>query len=307
MDIRQLTYFIEVAKHRSFTKASSVLHLSQPTLSKMVKSLEEELDVDLIDRSSRQIELTEAGEMVLEEGQMIMESLDNLSTRLYDLMNLKKGKIKIGLPPLIGVLFFPKIIKTFNSMYPDITIKLMEYGANKVKQEVSDGLIDLGVVVLPVDEEEFDIVPFVYEELMLFVHSSHPLAGAEKVEMKDLQNEAFILFSEDFTLHDRIIQECTGAGFTPNIAYESSQWDFISEMISENLGVSIFPHSIAKKIDHHSIRAVPIVNPSIPWLLGIILKKGRYVSHATREFIQNISSLHGDMKREAKYITKMNK
>ena len=286
MDIRQLTYFNEVAKYKSFTKASNVLHLSQPTLSKMVKSLEDELDIELIDRSARQIELTEAGEIVYEQGKMILESLDNLSANLYDLMNLKKGKIKIGIPPLIGFLFFPRIIKEFKKLYPNIQLHLIEHGANKVEQEVSDGLLDLGVVVLPMDEGEFDIVSFISEQLMLFVHAAHPLAENEKVEMKDLEEESFILFSEGYALHDRIIQECANAGFNPQIAYESSQWDFISEMIAENLGVSIFPESIAKRVDKTLIKAIPIVNPTLPYKLGVIKKKGKYVSYATREFIR---------------------
>ncbi|MDR7074032.1 LysR family transcriptional regulator [Fictibacillus barbaricus] len=286
MDIRQLTYFNEVAKHKSFTKASNMLHLSQPTLSKMVKGLEDELDIELIDRSARQIELTEAGEIVYEQGKMILESLDNLSANLYDLMNLKKGKIKIGIPPLIGFLFFPRIIKEFKKLYPNIQLHLIEHGANKVEQEVSDGLLDLGVVVLPMDEGEYDIVSFISEQLMLFVHAAHPLAENEKVEMKDLQEESFILFSEGYALHDRIIQECANAGFNPQIAYESSQWDFISEMIAENLGVSIFPESIAKRVDKTIIKAIPIENPTLPYKLGIIKKKVKYVTYATREFIR---------------------
>ncbi|SFB02606.1 MULTISPECIES: LysR family transcriptional regulator [unclassified Bacillus (in: firmicutes)] len=289
MDLRQLTYFIEVAKYKSFTKASQTLHLSQPTISKMVKGLEDELGIELFDRSARQIELTDTGEIVYEKGKVILESLNKLSTDLYDLTNLNKGKIHIGIPPVIGFLFFPRIIKFFNDMYPNINIRMSEFGANRVEEEVKDGLLDLGVVVLPVDQEEFEIVPFVCEDMMLFVHSSHPFSEKKQVEMKDLKKESFILFREDFALHDRIIQECVMAGFQPNIAYESSQWDFISGMIAENLGVSIFPHSISKKIEHIGIKAIPIVNPSVPWRLGIILKKGRYVSHATREFIKNIT------------------
>ncbi|MFC7064152.1 LysR family transcriptional regulator [Halobacillus seohaensis] len=292
MDIRQLSYFLEVAKYKSFTKASNELHISQPTLSKKVKSLEDELNIALIDRSARQITLTEAGEVAYEQAQIIVESLESFSTHLHDLMNVKKGKIKMGIPPLIGFLFFPKIIKEFNSIYPDVEIKLMEHGANKVKKEVNDGLLDLGVVVLPADKKVFDIVPFIYEELMLFTHSSHPFAHRETVEVKDLEDESFILFSEDFALHDRIIQECRRAGFRPNVAYESSQWDFISGMIGENLGISIFPQSIAAKLDSELVRAVPIVNPVIPWKLGLVLKKGRYVSHATREFIKNMTSMY---------------
>ena len=110
MDIRQLTYFVEVAKHQSFTKAALALHVTQPTLSKMVKNLEEEMEVVLFDRSARQIGLTDAGEVVYEQAQKIIYSLDDLSASLYDVMNLKKGRIKIGLPPVISTLFFPTII-----------------------------------------------------------------------------------------------------------------------------------------------------------------------------------------------------
>ncbi|MDR7078596.1 DNA-binding transcriptional LysR family regulator [Neobacillus niacini] len=290
MDIRHLTYFIEVAKYKSFTKASKSLHLSQSTLSKVVKSLEEELNVELIDRSAKKINLTEAGEIVLAEGEVIMESLNDLSIHLYDLMNLKKGKIKIGIPPIIGFLFFPKIIKGFNNLYPDIKIKLFEDDSKKVKQEVRDGILDLGVVMLPVDEKEFDVVPFVYDELSLFVHKSHPLVQREKVEMKELQNETFILFKQEFAIHDIIIQECLRAGFRPEIAYESSEWDFISGMIGENLGISIFPKPIGEKVDQDLIKAIPIVNPSVPWNLGFISKKKKYASPAVREFIQYISA-----------------
>lgn len=290
MDIRHLTYFTEVAKYKSFTKASKTLHLSQSTLSKVVKSLEEELNVELIDRSAKKIELTEAGEILLAEGEKIMESLDDLSTHLYDLMNLKKGKIKIGIPPIIGFLFFPKIIKEFNNLYPDIKIKLFEDDSKEVKQNVKDRVLDLGVVMLPVDENEFEVVPFVHDELSLFVHTSHPLAQREKVEMKELQNETFILFKKEFAIHGIIIQECLRAGFRPEIAYESSEWDFISEMIGENLGISIFPRPVTKKIDQDLIKAIPIDNPGLPWNLGLISKKKKHASPAVREFIQYISA-----------------
>ena len=103
------------------------------------------------------------------------------------------------------------------------------------------------MVIIPLDEKEFDVVPFVYDELSLFVHHSHPLAQRGKIEIKELQNETFILFKQEFTIHDLIIQECLRAGFRPEIAYESSEWDFISGMIGENLGISIFPKPIAKK------------------------------------------------------------
>ncbi|WP_428912393.1 LysR family transcriptional regulator [Niallia sp. Krafla_26] len=288
MDIRHLTYFIEVGKYKSFTNASTSLHLSQSTLSKAVKSLEEELKVELIDRSSKKIELTEAGEIVLAEGEMILESLNDLSLNLYDLLNLKKGKIKIGIPPIIGFLFFPKIIKGFHNLFPDIKIHISEDDSQKVKQEVSDGILDLGVVMLPVDEKEFDVLPLVHGELSLFVHPTHPLARKEKVEMKELQNETFILFRHPY-IHDLIIQECQRAGFRPEIAYEISEWGFMSGMIAENLGVSIFPNPVVERVGQDVIKAIPF-QPSFPWDLGLITKKKKRASPAVSEFIQYIST-----------------
>jgi DNA-binding transcriptional LysR family regulator len=289
MDIRHLTYFIEVARYKSFTKASESLHLSQSTLSKVVKSLEEELNVGLIDRSAKKIKLTEAGEIVLAEGEVIMESLNDLSIHLYDLMNLKKGKIKIGIPPIIGFLFFPKIIKGFNNLYPDIKINIFEDHSNKVIQDVRDGILDFGVVMLPVDEKEFDVTPFVNEELALFVHTTHPLAQREKVELIDLRNENFILFNQEL-IYNLIIQECLRTGFRPKIAYEISEWGFISEMIGENIGISICPKPIAKKVNQDLIKVISIENPSIPWSLGFISKKRKHMSPAVREFIKYISA-----------------
>lgn len=290
MDIRHIAYFIEVAKYKSFTNASKSLHLSQSTISKVVKSLEEELNVELIDRSAKKIKLTEAGEIVRAEGERIMESINHLSAHLYDLMNLKKGKIKIGIPPVIGFLYFPKIIKGFNQLYPDIKITIFEDDSKKVKQGVRDGILDIGVVIFSKeDEKEFDIIPFVSQELSLFVHHSHPLAQREKVEMKELQNESFILFKQEL-FHDLVIQECLRAGFQPKIAYESSEWGFISEMIGENLGISICPKPIVQKVDQNLIKAIPIDNPPLPWNLVMISKKKKHSTPAAREFIKFVSA-----------------
>lgn len=289
MDIRHLTYFIEVAKQKSFTKASQVLCLSQPTLSKMVRNLEEALEVELLDRSSKKVALTVAGEIVFEEGQKILGSFEDLSSIVNDMMNLKKGKLKIGVPPLIAVLFFPKIIRGFRDLYPGITIQLIEKSAADVRQGIKDGALDFGVDVLPV-EGEFDVVPFIDEEMMLFVHSSHPLAVKEQVSLLDLKDEPFVYFQESSKLRQLVVEECRKLGFEPIVLYESYNWELISEMVAENLGICIFPKSVVKKVDLSRVKVIPMVDPSMSWKLGIILNKEKYVSHAAREMIKYISS-----------------
>ncbi|HSI67020.1 MAG TPA: LysR family transcriptional regulator [Planococcus sp. (in: firmicutes)] len=290
MDIRQLGYFIAVAKHSSFTKAAAVLHVTQPTLSKMVKNLEEELDVTLFDRSARQISLTDAGEIVYEQAQRIVNSLDDLSSSLYDVMHLNKGKVKIGIPPVISTLFFPTIIAEFQHAYPNVTVVLIEDGAKRVEQKVFDGEVDLGFVMLPVDDEKFDMVPFVQQEIKLLVHESHPLAHRETVDLIEFKDDPFLLLSKEFTLNGRTIDFCIQEGFNPKVAYESSQWDFLVGMVEKNLGVTLMPKLICDRVKDGPFKTLSLSH-TFPWELGIILAKNRYVPYVSKEFISLVQRL----------------
>lgn len=290
MDIRQLTCFVEVAKHKSFTKASQTMHVTQPSLSKMVKNLEEDLDVILFDRSSRKVRLTDAGEVVFLQAQKIIYSLDDLSASLYDVMNLNKGKIKIGLPPVISTLFFPTIIAEFQKQYPDVSIMLAEDGAKTVEKKVAEGEVDLGFVMLPVDEEKYDVMPFVNQEIKLLVHESHPLAHLEKVDLIELKNDPFLLLSKEFTLNGRTIDFCISEGFTPKIAYESSQWDFIVGMVEKNLGVTLMPELICERVKDGPFKVISLTN-TFPWMLGIISAKNRYMPYVSKAFISLVQDL----------------
>lgn len=297
MDLRQLSYFLEVAQQGSFSKASHHLHLSQPTLSKMVKSLEDELGVVLFDRSTRRIHLTDAGEVVQAHAQMIMKSIENLSYALTDMTQMKKGKITLGLPPVIGASFFPKIIARFHQLYPNIKIRLVEEGGKLVEQSLLEGGIDLGVVVLPVDEELFEVVPLVERELMLVVNAAHPLARRTHVSLLDLKEESFILFRKGFALHDRVRETCIRNGYEPAVTYESAQWDFISEMVSSNLGISLLPETICTRLDPEHIAAIRMVEPKVHWNLAIIWHKHHYLSYAAKAWVRFVRDIF-DQERE---------
>lgn len=290
MESRQLGYFLEVAKQLSFSKAAEKLNVTQPTLSKMVKNLEEELDVLLFDRTTKHMELTDAGEIVFEEAQEIMRLMNNLSDKLADRMKIKKGHVKIGLPPVIGSLFFPNLIRDFRQYYPNIQIGLEEEGAKKVEKMIEEGTVDFGVAVLPVNQEMFDSNPFVKSELKLIVDAGHPLAEADTIPLKRLQNESFIFMREGFALHDRIREHCIQAGFNPNVIYESSQWDFITEMVAKGNGVAILPEPLCRKLDPSMIKMISIIEPKIPWDLAVIWKKNKYLPYATKVLLQFIKS-----------------
>lgn len=285
MDIRNLEYFLEVVRTKSFTKAAQNLFITQPTISRMIKNLEEELDVVLFERLGKGAELTDAGRAILLQAQNIVNSVNGLSAELSDVIQLKKGHIHIGLPPMIGANFFPRIIGQFNKLYPKIKVQLWEYGAKKVEDHVADGTLELGVTLLPVQEDVFQWFSFVKDELRVVLNPAHRLAGRPSVTLAELASEELILFSEDFLLHDRIINECISAGFQPRVVYESSQWDFISEMVAADLGVAFLPGTICQQLDKQKVSAPSLVQPAIPWHLAVIWRKDRYLSYAAREWL----------------------
>ncbi len=288
MELKDLRYFIEVVKYGSFTKAAANMFVSQPTLSKSLKKLESELNVKLFERSTRKLKLTDAGEIVYKQGLKILETTDELMMLLDDLMHLPTGVIKIGVPPLIGTLFFPAIAKRWSEAYPNVTLELVELGAKRIEQLVGEGHVDIGMIVLPTDTKAFHVLPFLTEEFMLFVSSNHELASRKSVAIEELQKENFIVFNREFALHNLIISYCERAGFRPNIVYESSQWDLIAELVSVELGITLLPKMIYKKMDGEKIKMIPLRNPPL-WELAIITRKGRYQSFALRQLLSLLS------------------
>lgn len=285
LDIKHLQYFLEVAKYKSFSVAAEHLYITQPTISKMIKNLEEELGVVLFERNRKKLILTDAGQIILEQATLINNAFHNLENELDNLIGLKKGHIRIGLPPIFNAQFLLQLIGRFHEKYPGITFQFGEDGSKKIEEDISNNLLDVGVVVLPTNNERFLHFPLLEEDLKLILHPSHRFAEREEVNLVELAEESFILFNKDFALHDRILYSCNSVGFNPHIISKSSQWAFIEEMVSWNLGVSLLPESICQHLGEN-VKAITVTNPSIRWELAIIWNKNQYLSFAAKEWLQ---------------------
>ena len=286
MDILHLSYFLEVARQKSFTKASQTLRVSQPSISKVIKTLENELNVTLLERTGREIELTDAGKAVFEKAQHVVLEFQDLTSELSEIFNLQRGEITIGLPPMVGARFFPKVIGLFRQTYPHIQIKLIEVGSKQIEIGVEEGTLDIGVIALPASLDGLEIFSFVNEALCIVLYRDHPLAAKPELTLSDLKEEPFVLYKEDFSLYDHILDQCQARGFRPAIACQSSQWDFIGEMVGAKLGIALLPETICKELDSERFRCIPLTDPVIPWKLAIIRKKNRYLSFAAREWLK---------------------
>lgn len=283
MNIRQLECFIEIARQGSFSKAAGILHVSQPSISEMIKNLEDEIGTPLLYREARRVEPTDVGQAVLEQAQQIVFLFNNLAGHIKEIPLLKKGKISIGLPPITASTTFPRVLGEFKRRYPNIELQLHEFGSKKIRQGVNEGFLDIGVVcTLPDRGDDFEVIPFVEDPLCVIVHAAHPLATAAAIDFADLAGEGFILYSQDFSLHDQILARCKLAGFQPIILCETSQREFMTQMVEAGLGIALLPGKICAELNPRAIVSIPLADPQLYLQLAIIWRKDRYLSYAAR-------------------------
>lgn len=295
VDIRHLEYFVQVAHHLNFTKAAMALHVSQPSLSKTIKGMEDELGVPLFYRSFRQLELTDAGKALLHNAKHVLNAYENLTSELNDVMDLKKGETKIGIPPIIGAAFCSEVISRYIDLFPYIDVSLIEVGSKKIKDGIREGTLDIGFICnTPLQMKEMETVQLIRDPLHLVVHTAHRLSKQKSIRLADLEKESFIMYRQDFSLYDRIVEACSVSGFYPKIVCESSQKDFILEMVDAKLGIALLPSQISERIASNTIATIPLNDASVHLELGMIWKRNEYLPFSVREFISvaNEFTLH---------------
>ena len=238
MDIKHMKYFVEVVDQKGMTNASKHLFIAQPTISKAIKDLEQELDMTLFDRSKRQLVLTDAGSIFYKKCKEILTLYNDVPKEINSLLGLETGHISIGLSAVMNMNQFINILGEFHQKYPNVTYSLVANRGKRLETQLLNDDID----------------------------------------------EDFILFNEDFYLNDKIIEAAKNAGFIPNTISKISQWNFIENLLNAHLGVSILPENIVHLLDS-SFSNKTLEDPGMRWELGVIWKKDKYLSHATKQWI----------------------
>ncbi|MFL6559370.1 MAG: LysR family transcriptional regulator, partial [Bacillus sp. (in: firmicutes)] len=173
MEIKQLQSFIEVTRTGSFTIAAENLFITQPALSRTIKSLEDELGTKLFVRSRKKLILTDEGRVLKKHALKIEEQLQQLDEEMDKMLILKKGHIRIGLPTVTNSTFFSKLLASFHQEYPEVTFQLEEDGSKLIEEKIVHGLLDFGIVFLPDKNENIDYYTFINEKLKMVIPSSH--------------------------------------------------------------------------------------------------------------------------------------
>ena len=284
MDIRALRYFVELVREKSFTRASEKLFVTQPTISKMIRNMEEELGQPLLNREGHSFTLTDSGQVLFARGQLILAQMQQLEAELADLQSLQHGRLALGIPPMVGHVY-ADLIRAYRSRYPRVELSIVEYGGRRIEQAVLEGELDLAITMLPTREEgvlsalELDCYP-----IQVVLPDLPRWRGDSEIRLADLQEEPFLLYTQAFTLSERLEQACQQAGFVPQVAARSSQWDFLTAMVRSGMGVAFLPEPICRRLTPDGLVLRPLL-PELSWRLGVIWPAKRYLSRTAEAWL----------------------
>lgn len=246
MELRQLKYFAAVAEELHFGRAAKRMNISQPPLSMQIRNLEEELGIRLFNRTSRQVELTAAGEVFLTRVKQILSALDSAVESARQAGHGNIGRLAVGfIGPAMDV-FLPEIIRGFQNRYPKITLTLTESGTRRQIEDLYAGRIQVGFARL-YRHEPAGLADLVIrrESYVLAVPCDHPLAGKKKVVLSQLKNEPFIMYPRSVQpqLYDSMMACFKNSGFTPKIVQEARTKHTTIALVVAGLGVAVVPSS----------------------------------------------------------------
>ncbi|MDU2064551.1 MAG: LysR family transcriptional regulator [Sporomusaceae bacterium] len=291
MELRQLEYFCMVAKLSSFTRAAEQLHIAQPSVTRAIRNLEEELGIQLFDRNKKKIALTNEGEVIFNRIEKILKELQQAFQEAKDYRNLLKGTVKIGVPPMIEAYLFPDIFTQFTATYPQLRLIASEEGSSlEAVTKIENEELDLAIIILLDQSPTLNTLEITREEFVLCTHPDHPLCHeTAPVPFSKLRNESFILLKERSYQREVVTNRCLRHSFMPDVVFSSSQIKTIKGLVAKGAGISFLMNMVVR--DDPKIAVVPLVEP-IQFSVGLAWKKEKYLSHASLAFVNFIEKFY---------------
>ena len=269
MKLHYFRYFVALAEELHFGRAAAKLAITQPPLSSAIKALEDELEVQLLIRDSKHVELTQAGVAFLEEARQILESVARASNVAKVVATGMRGRLEIGITGSQCYREVPAIVKQFNLQMPDVDLQLREMSSADQLNDLLRGQIHAGFVNGSTVPPQLASLALRDDEFVLCLPEDHPKARGHSIDLRQLANERFVMFSREVAPanHDNVIAIFSRAGIHPQTAHAARQWLTIVAMVANGLGVSLVPRSMSKSRVHgvvfRDIKGPPVQAPAM--------------------------------------------
>ncbi len=255
MTITQLKYVLAVAEQQNFTKAAQKTFVTQPTLSMQIQKLEDELDIQIFDRTKKPIELTAIGNKIVSQARSIV----NEAERMQDIVDQDKGYIggefRLGIIPTIMPTLLPMFLKNFTNKYPKVQLKIEEHTTENIISKLMDGHLDAAIPATPLSHEKVKERVLYYEPFVGYIPDNHRLSAEKKIDKSDLDIDDILLLEDGHCFRDGVINLCKASKGRPqdNFQLQSGSFETLIKLSNEGLGMTLLPylHTLDISKDQH--------------------------------------------------------
>lgn len=289
MIVDALKVFVTVIQQKGFSKAAEVLHLSQPGVSLQIQNLENEFGTKLIHRSAKQVELTQAGQILYKRSVQILDLYENAKQEIDLLQNMVTGSLKIGASFTIGEYILPRLLAEFSNEFPKVDMEVMINNTEEVAQFVRLRQLDVGLIEGEADSKGLVMEPYLKDEMLFIAPSHHPLSLLKTVKMEDLNDQVWI-FRENGSgtraYNDQVLEEHQ-IKVKKSFVFSSSQG--VKEAVAAGLGIGFLSKWVVQKeLVAGTLTRIQVEEGPFFREFSIILRKDPYLTKAMEIFLQRI-------------------
>ena len=294
MNLRDLQYLVAVADHRHFGRAAEACFVSQPTLSTQLKKLEEELGVELIERTPRRIMLTEVGELVVEQAREVLREADTIREIARRARDPESGSLRLGLFPTLAPYLLPHVIPHVRQRFPHLELLLVEEKTEVILSRLRAGTLDAGLMALPIHDDQLHQELLFEEDFVLAVPADHPLAGRRgRVPVSVLADESVLLLEDGHCLRDQALSVCQLVGARERAGFRATSLETLRQMVSAGVGVTLLPQmSVRPPVPpSDDLALVALAEPVPSRQIAMFWRK----TSAYRSFLPQLAALFRDL------------
>jgi DNA-binding transcriptional LysR family regulator len=250
LELRHLRYFLAVAEDLNFSRAADRLHMAQPPLSVAIRQLEQELGATLLERTTRDVRLTEAGRAFLDGARATLAELDHSIVEARRAASGEVGRLRVAFSWGARFVTLPALGQAFRTSYPDVELLTEEMWNSRMPAALRSGLVDLAVSVCPDMNSELSYETIRNEPVLALLSADHPLAGEEEIDLEDLAKDGFVLFPRELAprLYDSLLGICRRAGFEPSVRSESFHTSWELGVLDDVPAVALVPESVTREL-----------------------------------------------------------
>jgi DNA-binding transcriptional LysR family regulator len=294
MELRQLRYLVALADERHFTRAAEREHIAQPALSQQIRRLEHEVGLALVERTTRRVAMTEAGDVLVARARRILAELDAADAELQRLTGVQMGHVTVGAIHTMGPIDVSLALAVFRQRHPQVELTVREQSSGELAEMLRIDELDLAFlsVTEKVESHGLALVQLVSEELVVVLPREHALAGRRRVRMADLEGEQFISYREGARLRELLVAAGEHAGFEPRVTLESNESERIRRLVARHMGVAILPRSDGER-PGAEVAVVKLTDPALTRDITLAWRENRRHSPAAYAFLQLSRDLFG--------------